>query len=95
MQAKKSELEEKTRSQKTETVRAAAVIEKIRDSVGAIYSRLHSTKLGPDLDGPPSSTAIDLDRDLVVDILNRLIERTASLQQQVCLKFIFFSKIKA
>ena len=60
------------------------MIEKIRDSVVSIYERLHSTKLGPDLKEPPSSTAIDLDNDSVVDILDRLRERTSALHKLVC-----------
>ena len=84
VQAKETELENKTERLKSETIRTAAVIEKIRDSVVSIYDRLHSTKLGPDLNGPPSSTAIDLDKDSVVDILDRLRERTTALHQLVC-----------
>ena len=80
MGARKRELEKKNESQGSETIRIAGVIEKIRDSVVSIYDRLHSIKLGPDLNGPPSSTTIDLDKDSVVDILDRLKERTCALQ---------------
>lgn len=83
MEAKKIELEKKNESQGSETIRIAGVIEKIRDSVVSIYDRLHSTKLGPDLNGPPSSTTIDLDKDSVVDILDRLKERTSALHRLV------------
>merc|ERR1711937_178135 len=83
VEAKETELEEKTECLKSEAIRTAAVIEKIRDSVVSIYERLHSTKLGPDLNGPPSSTAIDLDNDSVIDILDRLRERTSALHKLV------------
>ena len=83
------ELEKKNESQGSETIRIAGVIEKIRDSVVSIYDRLHSIKLGPDLNGPPSSTTIDLDKDSVVDILDRLKERTCALQGLVSQSHLF------